>query len=351
MAEKTEQPTSHTLSEARKKGEVFRSHDISQALLFATAATVVLFGASSLGYGLRAMISSSLSAAPRLGDAPPGYLLATVAEAAKHALLFPLPLMAAVFTVAVLANFLQVRGVFSLAPLQPKLKHMNPLQGFKRIFFTGKTWFELVKNLVKMMAVLAIAYFYVRSSVPEILQSSRLRPEGVGELVSQLLAGLFYRTGAVFLVLSAGDFLMQRRFFLKQMKMSKEEVKKEYKDQEGDPEVKFARRELYHRLLADSGLASVPRATVVVVNPVHLAVALRYDGDMPAPLISARGAEEIAKEIVFTARRQGIPVVPDIPLARQLYRLKVGDEIPPDLYDAVVIVLEYVRNLSEGNND
>jgi flagellar biosynthesis protein FlhB len=348
MAQKTEQPTSHKLSEARKRGEVFRSQDISQALLFVTAATVFVFWQQALGASLRDMVSAALSAAPRLGAAPPDALFAALAAAWKTILLLTLPLAGSVFVVSILVNFLQVKGVFSLAPLKPKLENLNPLAGFKKIFLSGKTWFELLKNLLKAIVVFVVAYLYLRSAFPDILQSSRLRVDGVGPLVSRLLSGLFYRVGLLFLGIGLADFLVQRRFYLNRMKMTKEEVIREYKQLQGDPEIKFARRELYLRLLSASGIENVPKASAVVVNPVHLAVALRYDGDMPAPRIAARGADRIAEEIVFAAKQAGIGIVPNITLARELYRLEVGAEIPPDLYDAVVIVLEHVRDLAEG---
>ena len=183
--------------------------------------------------------------------------------------------------------------------------------------------------------------------LPAILQASRLRVEGLGALVSGLLSGLFYRVGLAFLALGAADFLLQRFFYMKKMRMSKEEVKLEYKQLAGDPEVKMHRRRLYHQLMAEGGVHNVPSAAAVVVNPTHYAVALRYEEAMGAPQIAARGVDEVARAIVAAARAADVGIVENAPLARELYKSKVGQEIPEDLYEAVNIILQQVHELAQ----
>jgi flagellar biosynthetic protein FlhB len=159
---------------------------------------------------------------------------------------------------------------------------------------------------------------------------------------------LLFRIGAVFLVVGAADFMLQKKLYMKQMKMSKYDVQKEYKDEEGDPNIKHMRHQLHEELLANAMVEKVPKADAVVVNPTHLAIAIEYDeGSMNAPLVTAKGQRTIAERIIAIAREHRVPIVRNVPLAHSLFAVEIGGEIPEDLYEAVAEVLNWVYQLAE----
>jgi flagellar biosynthetic protein FlhB len=163
--------------------------------------------------------------------------------------------------------------------------------------------------------------------------------------------GILIKTGVIFLVLGAADFLLQRKLFMKEMMMSKYEVKKEHKEEEGDPHVKHMRRHLHQQLLAQSMAQNVPKADVVVVNPTHLAIAIEYDEQsMNAPVVTAKGQDSMAQRIIELARNSGVPVMQNVPLAHSLYPLDLGVEIPEELYEAVAEVLNWVYQMAQAES-
>jgi flagellar biosynthesis protein FlhB len=169
-----------------------------------------------------------------------------------------------------------------------------------------------------------------------------------GKLAVSLMFTLLFRVGLLFLVIGAADYFLQNKLFLKDLMMSKYEVKKEYKEDEGDPHIKHSRRQLHQQILAQNVVRNVPRADVVVVNPTHIAVAVQYDeSDMNAPQVTAKGQETMAKTIIDLAKKSGVPVTRNVPLARSLFQVELGDEVPAELYEAVAEVLTWVYQLAE----
>jgi flagellar biosynthesis protein FlhB len=180
-----------------------------------------------------------------------------------------------------------------------------------------------------------------------VVLTARLGLPQAAALTSRLLFGLLFKVGGAFLVIGAADFLLQRRFYIKDLKMTKEEVKREYKAEEGDPHLKHKRRHLHQQMVAQNMLTIVPNAKAVVVNPTHLAIALDYEEkSMAAPQIAAKGQMMMAHNIVTLAKQHGVPIVRNIALAHSLFTLDVGDEIPEDLYQAVAEVLNWVQELA-----
>jgi flagellar biosynthetic protein FlhB len=344
--EKTEQPTQKRIREARKKGQVFKSHDITQALLFLTAAGI-LAGAGGLFVDqLRKLLAEFLQPELLSSQIEPSLMLERTGAAFARYLLLCAPMMLAMTVVSSAAVFLQVKPLFSPEVVKPKMEKLNPIEGFKNIFFKSKTYIELLKNLIKFSVVLALAWFVIRGSLRDAVLASRLSVEDMGALAGHLVSGFLLRAGVLFLLIGAADFLLQKKLYMKSLMMSKEEVKQEYKQDEGDPHVKQMRKHLHEEALMGGAALKVPKADVVVVNPTHLAIALKYDEEtMGAPEVVAKGREELAAKIREIAEQHRVPVLRNVPLAHSLYAVELGREIPEDLYEAVAEVLNWVFQL------
>jgi flagellar biosynthesis protein FlhB len=344
--EKTEQPTQKRIKDARKKGQVFKSQDITQALLFLAAAGMLAAAGSLIADQLRKLLRESFAPHLFAADLPPGVLLDRLGSAFSTLLLVTGPFMVGVAMLAAAAVFLQVQPLFSGEIIKPKFDKLNPIQGFQNIFFKSKTYIELGKNLVKFAIVLALAYFVIRDSLREAVLASRLGVEDAGALAARMVAGFLLRAGGVFLLIGGADFLLQKKLYMKQLKMSKEEVKQEYKQEEGDPLIKSMRKHIHEQMLMTGAVVRVPKADVVVVNPTHLAVALRYDENaMGAPQVIAKGRDELAAKIRQIAEEHQVPVLRDVVLARSLFAVELDREIPEELYEAVAEVLNWVFEL------
>jgi flagellar biosynthesis protein FlhB len=345
--DKTEQPTPKKIREARKKGQVFKSRDIVQALLFVTAAGVLKFGAPTFVSELQSLMKDSFQPSVMRGDLPLSAIVGHMGTSWSKFMVLSAPLLAAVVVVAAAANMMQVKVLFAPEIVKPKFEKLNPVSGFKNIFFTATTYIEVVKTLIKFVVVFWILYSSIKGSLRDVIQTPGMRLDQTAALVGALLSGILLKVGAVFLVLGGADFMIQRKLFMKKMMMSKEEVKQEYKEDEGDPHVKHQRKHLFEQLMHESVALNVPKATAVVVNPTHLAVALRYEEKtMFAPRVTAKGQDSMALRIIAMAREHGVPIIHNVGLAHGLFDLEIGHEIPEDLYEAVAEVLNFVFQLA-----
>jgi len=345
--EKTEQPTPKKIKDARKKGQVFKSKDIVQALLFLTAAAVVTMGGSAYVSELSGLMKEFFQPDVMIGTMPQNAMLARTGYAWSKVLILMAPLLGALVIVSVAGNFIQVKSLFAPEVIKPKFEKLNPISGFKNIFFSPNTYLELAKNLIKFIVVLWVLYLAIKGSLRDIIPTAGMRLDQTASLAGRLMNSMMFKVGAVFAVLGAADFMIQKKLFMKKMKMSKEEVKQEYKEQEGDPHIKHMRKHLMHQLMHGSVAQNVPKATAVVANPTHLAVAIRYEeASMQAPRITAKGQDSMALKIIEIAKEHKVPVVRNIGLAHVLIDLEIGHEIPEDLYEAVAEVLNFVYQLA-----
>jgi flagellar biosynthetic protein FlhB len=346
--ERTEKPTPKRRTEARRKGNVAQSAEIpSTVVLLASLAAFFLAGPWMFDQ-MRAFtreVFQGMGTFPLDETSAPG-LLAWVLGRAAWVLL---PLMLAVCFGGVAANVAQVGFLVSKEALTPKFSKLNPLAGVKRLL-TMKSLVELVKSLVKILTVGGIAAMQIRRELPDM---PRLLEAGVGEILAvmgraSLGIGLYACMG---LMLLAGlDYLFQRWRHEQDLRMTRQEVKDENRQMEGDPQVKSRIRRVQMDMGRRRMMQAVPEAAAVIANPEHLAIAVRYDaGRMAAPVVVAKGADRIAQRIKAVAREHGVPVVENKPLARTLYKsVDIGRPIPPDLYRAVAEVLAYVYRLKQG---
>jgi flagellar biosynthetic protein FlhB len=264
------------------------------------------------------------------------------------------PILAAAVFFGLAANFFQVGFVFSSEAISPKLSHVNPLEGLKRIF-SKRALFDFLKTLLKLSIIGLVIYNQVKDEYPKLLILPNMN---TGAMISYLLKVTFQvciTAGLVFLIISIFDFAFQKWQLNQNLKMSKYEIKTEMKQTEGDPLIKSRVREKQRMYAMRRMMQSVPEATVVITNPTHLAVALKYDDNvMQAPQIIAKGAGYIAEKIKEKAAENNIPVIEDQPLARSLYKgSEIGDYVPVELYQAVAGVLAAIymqrRNKGVGN--
>jgi flagellar biosynthetic protein FlhB len=247
------------------------------------------------------------------------------------------------FAIAFLVNVVQVGWEFSAKPMQPKLSKMNPINGFKRIF-SKDSLFELVKSIVKVGVIIYIAYSSLRDQANDIYILYDLDLNRAVALVGNLIINVGLKISFVYLIVALVDYIYQKHKFNEDMKMTKQEVKDEYKNTEGDPQIKGRQRRKMQEVSQKRMMQDVPKADVVITNPTHLAVALQYDASTsPAPVVLAKGEDFLAQKIKDIARENHIEIVENKPLARMLYHnVDVGAQIPPELYQAVAEVLAAV---------
>lgn len=341
--EKSEEPTPHRLREAREKGQVAKSREITTAFLLLL--TYFLF--NYLGnFMWRNLVEMSLAILQLIPEAVNfnlpfvGYLFLI----GLRGMAFVLgPIFAIVFLAAFVAETFQTGFVFAADPLSPKIERINPLEGFKRMF-SLQGLVELVKSLLKIVIVFYIAWYAAKDDLPYIIVLIDAHPWEALVLGGNIAYRIAIRVGLFYILIAILDYLYRRWDYMRNLKMSRQEVKEEYKRLEGDPMVKQRMRDLQRQVAQQRMMSAVPQADVVVTNPTHLAVALKYEqAKMKAPVVLARGERKIAEEIRRIAEAHEITIVQNEPLAWSIYRsTRVNQEVPAGLYQGVAEVLAYV---------
>ena len=332
--EKTEEPTPKRLREARRKGQVPKSRELgTAAVLLATGGALVASGAGALEE-LRALFGLTFRAIEE-GTSPLALLSAGIAIGAG----LIVPVLLAAMVAGTMANFLQVGPLLTLEPVKPQLSRLDVIKGIKNLF-TRRQLMELLKTLLKMGIVGFVLWGVLRDGVRGLVglagRDAAAALEGTGAMVTTLV----FRVGGAVLAVAILDVFYQRWQHRRDQRMSKDEVKREYKDAEGDPHAKQERDRAHREIVEHGALEQVRDADVLVVNPTHLAIALRYDEDeADAPTVLAKGQEHLAQRMIRAAKEAGVPIMRDVPLAHALYELERGDEIPETLYEAVAAVL------------
>jgi len=341
-ASKTEEPSARKLEEARNRGEVPKSHDVVSFASLASVSAVLLMAGGGLAHDLADRLRPFISRADEFDLANGGALVV-----ARLAVLAAAPCLAAVLGAAVLAgvagNLIQHGFIFTTAPLAFNPDRLSPLEGFKRLFgIDGLVNF--LKSALKISVVGAIAWFMLSPHAREFELLPALEPMAVLPMAVQMIRGLLFGVLA-FLALVAGfDWFWQRYRFNQRMRMTKEELKEDFKQAEGDPRIKARIRQLRNERARRRMMQQVPKATVVVMNPTHYAVALRYQaGETPAPICVAKGLDSLALRIREVAESHKVPVIEDAPLARALYAtVEIDETIPRQHYDAVAKIIGFI---------
>lgn len=341
---KTEEPSAKKLSDARAKGDVVKSQDIPQLASLAGAVSVILIAGSWLTRDLMAALYPFIAHAGTIDLSSGGAMV--VMKQATMAALPPLVLVMVVGAVlGVIGNVAQTGFMLTPEKLKPDFAKLNPLSGLGRLFGIDG-FIQFAKSAVKFLVTGLIAWMVLKPHVGEVRNLVGMDPAAIIPEAMKLSKSLLIMV-IIFLIGTAGfDWFLQRQRFMNRMRMTLQEVKEEYKQSDGDPHIKGKRRQIQMQRSRQRMMQAVPKATVVVMNPTHYAVALKYEaGETPAPLCVAKGVDELALKIRAVAEEHGVPVLEDPPLARALYAsVEVDEEIPVEHFEAVAKVISFIMN-------
>ncbi len=346
--EKTEQPTSKKLTDTREKGQVARSQELNSLAVFTTGLLVLYFTKDYLGDKLWSMSTYIFSSLDTL-EISINILSMYALKAALFFLSTVFPILLGIVVISLLVGYGQVGFKISPKALMPKANKLNPITGFKNSFLSSRPLFELLKSTVKLGAIGLFSYFILEDMV---LNSIGLVNFTIIEIVEYMMDNsveFLWRVSLVYAVIAFVDFAYQRKKFLKDLKMTKQEVKEENKQLEGDPQIKSQIRGKQMEMAKKRMLQDIPTADVVITNPTHFAVALKYEvGTTAAPKVVAKGKDLLAQKIKKIAKENNVPMHEDVQLARALYKAcDVGQEIPDNLFKAVAQILAYIFKLKE----
>lgn len=345
--ERTESATPKRREDARKRGQVARSIEVNTAVVLLGAWGLInLFGPGMAGR-LLGFARALWESGPTQDWSPEG-LRQLLLRTLWTVVLVGGPIALGGMLLGVAANLVQVGLLFTLEPLTPNFGRLNPLEGFKRIF-SRRSLVELVKSLLKMGLVGYVAYQTVSGDLGRFPSLMQVGLPAAIEFVLGLISRLLLTVGLLMLVLAISDYLYQRFEYEVSLRMTKQELKEEFKNIEGNPEIRAKIRQKQREMARRRMMADVPKADVVVTNPTHFAVALAYSqGQMGAPKVLAKGQGLVALRIREIAKEHQVPVVENKPLARELHKVvEVGQEIPNNLYQAVAEVLAFVYQLKK----
>ncbi|MGB9779312.1 MAG: flagellar biosynthesis protein FlhB [Caldanaerobacter sp.] len=346
--EKTEPATPKRRQEARKKGQVFQSREITSALVIVIGFLMITFFLEGflgrVGTLLKFLLFTYSGANDDVFNTIGIWKIFRYVLSQTALIVFPF--VFTVFTIALAATYFQVGFVFTTEPLTLKFERLNPVEGFKRIF-SRRALLELFKSIAKVVVLFYIMYSFLASQYKGIPMLLDMRVQDLLRYVSNLLFGITIRVGVVLVILGVIDYFFQWREYENSLKMSKEDIKEEFKETEGNPQIKAEVRKRQRQISTRRMMQELKKADVVITNPTHFAVALMYDSEVnDAPVVVAKGKDLLALKIREEAEKLNIPVVENKPLAQSLYNsTEVGQMIPPELYQAVAEVLAYVYSL------
>lgn len=347
--EKTEKATPKKKQDARKEGNVFQSKEINSAATLLLAVAMLGFWGNriyvNLGQYTEKLYVNMLNP-DILNDT--NSVSQIMIEAIQTILLNVIPILGAVAIAGVLVGYLQVG--FILVPIKVKLSKLNPINGFKNIF-SVKSLFEMFKSIAKISIISFVVYSYIKDEMPNIFKFYSYTMQQILAYVSKVTFNIAMRVCIALFVISVLDFAFQKYQYEKNLKMTKQEIKEEYKQMEGDPHIKAKIKQKQREIAMRRMMQDVPDADVVITNPTHFAIAVKYDlGKHSAPFVLAKGQDIIAQKIKKIAGENSVPIVENKPLARLLYKeVEIGQEVPQDLYQAVAEVLAYVYSLKKKN--
>ncbi len=351
--EKTEKATPKKKREAREKGQVLQSKEVNSALvLIFTFLGLKVFGKHMIDgigkYGKH--ILSNYIYLDELYSIKNINLLFT--EMIINTAKIIGPIIAITFMISLVSNYMQVGFLFTTKTLSVKFDKLNPIEGFKRIF-SPKTLIELFKSIIKIFLLGYIIYLYAYNQIQDIFKLYSMSVSNIMLYVGNLTFGIAIRAGGVLIIIAIIDYIYQWWDYQKNLKMSKKEVKEEHKQTEGDPQIKSKIKEKQRQMAMSRMMQDVPDADVIITNPTHYAIAIKYDRNkFDAPYVVAKGKNLVAQKIKGIAEESSIPIVEKKPLARALYKLvEIGESIPQELYQAVAEVLAYVYSLNNKKGD
>ena len=346
MAEKSEKATPKKLRDARKKGQVAKSQDFPSAFTFVLSIIGTLIASGYLYDNLANFIIFSFRSIQYPIDMKSqggAYLLQAMQVIATTS--FPIVIIVSV--VGVLVNFLIIGPLFSMEAMKFNLKKLNPIEGIKQKFKL-KVLVELLKSILKITGAAIIIYFAIMKMLPEVIGAASIPVYGSCLILKEFLTRISIQVGIFFLAVAIFDLVFQKRTFSKEMMMEKFELKQEYKDTEGDPQIKGKRRERFREIAYTEGPSAARRAKAIITNPTHIAIAISQKTLDDVPTILTMGKDAIADKIIKIAINAHIPIMRNVELAHELFeRGNIGDFIPRDTYKAVAEILKWISSFEE----
>jgi len=347
--ERTEQPTGKRIQDARDKGQVAKSTEVSTAFLFLVSVLAFYFYIPSVARHLSSIVRYYMGNLMLWNGSQESAISIFTSGVVQLAILL-LPILAIFMVVGLVSNIVQIGFNVSGEPLIPKFSKLNPITGFKNKFMSLRSLEQLVKSLVILLIFSLVAYRAIRRELPIFPPLLNSDVSVIALTLFRAVMRLLWDSLWMFILIAVADFAFQRWQHTQDLMMTKQEVKEEHKQSEGDPRVKSRIRSLQFQMARRRMLKAVPKATVVITNPTHLAIALQYErGKMIAPLVVAKGAGFVAEKIKEEARKHSIPIMENKPLAQALFKAAdIGDYVPEELYRAVAEVMAYVYRLKPG---
>ena len=347
MAEKTEQPTAKKLRDARKKGQVANSKDITS-----TALLLVIFAYFGIRRDAVLQVLSEMTAAPaRFFNEPfSSALQHTTSVCLLADMVVILPLVLLVLVTGIMANTFQFGLLLAPEAIKPDFNKLNPVSKLKQIF-SLKNFVEFLKSTAKILFLSTLLYFVIRNTLDPLLKVPFLTLNDFFNLLPPIMKTFAINVAFAYVTVAVLDFMFQRFNHKKQLMMTKDEVKREFKEQEGDPTIKGKRKQMHRELLQGGSVQKTKRASALIVNPTHYAVAIYYNEIItPLPIVLAKGIDFQAQLMKKTALDCGIPVLEDIPLAHALYDLaEEGRYIPRELIEPIAKVIRWLQEQKKGN--
>lgn len=349
--EKTEEPTAKKLSDARNEGQVAKGKDLTSAVMLLVLFMVLRFTVGNMGEGFIECFNKNYTQIGDLFTSTHGeynmqYTIALIQSAALDMLKLLIPFFGVGFIIAIVIELAQVKWKPTSKPLQPKLSKFNPINGIKRMF-SVRTLVSLIKQVVILVVIFIVVYNKLKSRMSDIYMLYDIPLISAIMLLGDIIFDIGTVICVIYTIIGIADYVFEKRKFRKDMMMTKQEVKDEWKNTEGNPEVKNKIRQKMSEASRRRMMQAVPEADVVITNPTHFAVALKYEQNKgKAPVVIAKGEDYLAAKIKEAARENNIEIVENKPLARMLYyNVELDEEIPPELYQAVAEVLAFVYNI------
>ncbi|MFT5591917.1 MAG: type III secretion protein U [Oceanicoccus sp.] len=345
MDQKTESPTPKKLNDARKKGQVVNSKEVVSASML--TALVFYFWITGDFY-IQIMSDMALL--------PSQYYHLPFVDALKFVfdglmskvIILSVPLLFLLFVIGIMSNFFQIGALFVSEPIKPKMEKISVISGFKKIF-SMKNFFEFIKSMIKIVFLSILVYLVIESNIKDLVKLPNCGKQCLLPLLGQMVLLLLLNSVVAFIIVAVVDYVFQKAQHIKELKMSKDEIKREYKETEGNPEIKSQRKSIHKELLNSDTRKKVSNSSVLITNPTHVAIGLYYQkGETPLPRLTIKGVDTVAFKIKRIAQEEGIPIIENIPLARALLaQVDVDQFVPDNLIDAVAEVFGWIERMQK----
>ena len=342
-SDKTEQPTQKRIRDSRKKGQVAKSNEVGSVATLLAVFLVFRSASDTFVEDIEALILS----ATYVGQAGTEVVLMEVGRLGATLLVkISLIIAGAAAIAAILFNFLQVGPILAFEAVQPKLSNINPAEKIKKLFSKDSV-IQVLKNVIKIILLATILTMAVKANIPELFSLLDCELNCILPIGGAVLNNILVYSLIVFVAVAAIDLFLSRRKYIKDLMMTKDEVKQEFKEAEGDPHIKGKRKQLFSEIVNSQQVANVKRSSVVITNPTHVAVGLLYDEEeTPLPIVTFKAEGTMAKQLIEVAKREGVPVMQNVPLAHSLLeQSRVEQYIPHDLIKPVAEVLKVLRDI------